>query len=156
MEENDNWLQELQTYAKEVRIKTNEQFVKENSYDKYKMYVKKKIHERIIRNLEESKKQKTKMRTTTPGKKQKYIEECTLQEASTIMRIRLHMVHAKGNYGGGNCRKCHVHEETTEHVLECHSEGVLKFDAMEMDDVLYLKKISSVYLHFDEQYKIRD
>ena len=120
------------------------------------MYVKKKIQERIILNLEESKRQKTKMRTTTPGKKQKYIEECTLQEASTIMRIRLHMIHAKANYGGGNCRKCHIREETTEHVLECHSEGVLKFDAKEMDNVLYLKKISAIYLCFDEQYKIRD
>ena len=68
------------------------------------------------------------------------------------MKIRLHMVHAKANYGGGTCRSCGEEEETTEHVLWCQSEGEIEYDVQKREDVSWLKKINSIYKTFDEQY----
>ena len=106
--------------------------------------------------LENEKQSKTKMRTITPGKRQSYLEECTIEEASIIMRIRLHMVYAKANYGGGRCRKCGMEEETTEHILGCYSGEEMTHDEVKMEDIGWLKRISKTYKLFDEQYPIKE
>ena len=62
------------------------------------------------------------------------------------------MVRLNANYGGGLCRKCGQEKETTEHVLECVSDGRYKFEDGRMEDVGWLKKITGVYEHFEDEY----
>ena len=103
------------------------------------------------------KRTKTKLRWIKPGTTQNYVKkQCMITEASSIMKIRLHMVNAKANYGGGICRKCETKEETTEHVLKCQTNGVLEFDEEMTEDVNWLRKINRIYRQFDEQYKINN
>ena len=72
------------------------------------------------------------------------------------MKVRLHMVGAKGNYGGGKCRRCLVEEETTEHILECQTNGRIKFDEEKIEDVSWLRTVQKIYEQFDEQYPNKD
>ena len=155
-QEDDNWYTELLQYAEEAGINTDEQHVETNSYDQYKLHVKKKIRKKVITQLENEKQTKTKMRSIMPGRKQMYIEECTIEEVSSIMRIRLHMVYAKANYGGGKCRRCETEEETTEHVLSCQSGGDMVYDEGRMEDTSWLKSIRKIYKLFDEQFPLKE
>ena len=86
----------------------------ELSYQLYKDHVEEKIQQKVTRDLINEKNTKTKLRHIDPGKHQNYVDQCSIMEASLIMKIRLHMICAKGNYGGGVCRECHDQEETTE------------------------------------------
>ena len=154
MKSSDNWFTELTQFAKESHINIEQEFVKSQSYEQYKRNVKQKIRGRVNAELEQIKRTKTKMRNISPGKRQQYLDHCTISEASCIMKLRLNMVHAKANYGGGRCNRCNA-EETTEHVLNCETEGEMKYDYTKMEDVQWLKKINIVYKHFDEQYPIK-
>ena len=116
----------------------------------------KKIRKKVITQLENEKKTKTKMRSIMPGRKQTYIEECAIEEVSNIMRIRLHMVYAKANYGGGKCRRCEIEEETTEHVLCCQSGGDMVYDEGRMEDTSWLRSIRKIYKLFDEQFPLKE
>ena len=148
----ENWYTELEQYAKENQININEHYIKSQSYNQYKNHVKETIQLKLIRELQIAKETHTKLRSINPGKRQEYIEQCSIHEASSIMKIRLHMVHARANYGGGMCRSCGKEEETTEHVLSCQSEGTLEFDKQKMENVAWLKTINNTYKIFDEQY----
>ena len=152
MHENNNWFTELEHHANESGININEQYVKQQSYEQFKHHVKEKIRLKLVRELQAAREKHTKLRSINPGKRQNYIEQCTIHEASSIMKIRLHMVHAKANYGGGTCRSCGEEEETTEHILWCQSEGEIEYDVQKREDVSWLKKINNIYKTFDEQY----
>ena len=136
----------------DCQINIDQEFICTQSYHQFKSYVKKRIRRKIDEQLEKGKRSKTKLRTITPGKKQEYLENCTIQESCGIMKVRLHMVHALANYGGGMCRRCNSEEETTEHILNCHTDGVMEHDDEKMENVQWLKKISIVYKLFDEQF----
>ena len=141
---------ELYQYADQNDIDLD---VTELSYNQYKCHVKRKIREQREKKLETAKTKKTKLRHINPGVRQEYLEHCSIGEASAILKIRLHMVRLNANYGGGTCRKCGQEQETTEHVLECASEGGYKFDDEKMDDVSWLRKIKVIYEQFEEEYK---
>ena len=147
IEKHDAWYKEIHQYAEENNISLD---VKDLSYDQFKNHVKQKIYEKIKKELELAKGTKTKLRLINPGKRQEYINQCSIKEASSIMKIRLHMVNAKANYGGGLCRKCELEQETTEHVVECYSNGEFKFDHEKMEDINWLRKIIVFYEQFDE------
>ena len=147
IEKHDAWYKEIHQYAKENNISLD---VNEQSYEQFKNHVKQKIYEKIKKELEQAKGSKTKLRFINPGKRQEYINQCSIKEASSIMKIRLHMVNAKANYGGGLCRKCELEQETTEHVVECYSNGEFKFDHEKMEDINWLRKIIVFYEQFDD------
>ena len=126
--------------------------VREMSYRQYKCLVKNGIVNRVKKDLVVEKDTKRKLRWINPGKRQDYLNDCSIQEASLIMKIRLHMISAMGNYGGGKCRRCQVEEETTEHILECQTNGTMKFDETKMEDVSWLRTILKTYKRFEEQY----
>ena len=98
----------------------------------------------------EGKGTKTKLRWITPGKLQQYLKECSVREASQMMKVRLHMVNIKGNYGGGTCRKCGVEEETTEHVLLCLTDGKMHAAEEWTSDVGWLRKTMGILGKFEE------
>ena len=156
MKDSDNWFTELEQYSTDCQINIDREYIRMQSYNQYKLHVKQKIRRKIDEQLEKGKRSKTKLRTITPGKKQQYLKNSTIQESCCIMKVRLHMVHALANFGGGKCRRCNVEEETTEHVLNCHTEGVMEYDDEKMEDVQWLRKISIVYKLFDEQYPIKN
>ena len=147
----NNWYTELQQYAKKNKINITEQHLEKRSYNEYKNEVKKKIHEKVVNELGIERDDKTKMRNINPGKKQKYINECTTNEVSIILKIRLHMIGARANYGGGICRECNEEEETTEHVLTCRTNGDLQHDPNKMEDVDWLRKICKIYQQFEDE-----
>ena len=150
IKEHEAWYKEIHQYAEENDISLD---VNEITYEQYKDHVKQKIYAKIKKDLELAKVTKTKLRFINPGKRQEYVNHCSIKETSSIMRIRLHMVDARANYGGGICRKCEQEQETTEHVLECFSNGDYKFDEEKMEDVSWLREIKIIYEQFDETYK---
>ena len=147
IEEHDAWYKELHQYAEENDIRLD---INELSYDQYKSHVKQKIDDKIKKELELAKGMKTKLRYINPGKRQNYINQCSIKEASSILKIRLHMVNVKANYGGGLCRRCEQEQETTEHVLDCYSDSKYKFDEKKMEDIDWLRNIKVIYEQFDE------
>ena len=90
--------------------------------------------------LKEEKETKTKMRWTNPGRRQNYITSCSVRDATDIMKLRLHMVTVRANYGGGTCRKCNMVEETTEHVVQCMTNGSDEAVEERIEDVGWLKR----------------
>ena len=155
MKENqDNWYTELRDYAAQNNININKQHIQSTSYQVYKLHVKEKIRRRVKEELTNEKHIKTKLRHIHPGKQQDYFKECTIEEACMIMKIRLHMITARGNYGGGTCRDCNKCEETTEHVLSCQTQNQMVFDVKEISNVSWLRRASKVYAYFEEQYKL--
>ena len=118
--------------------------------------VKKAICEKVKRDLKQAKACMKKLRWINPGKRQKYLDICSVKEASKIMRVRLNMVNAMGNYGGGKCRRCNIEEETTEHILECHTNGNMMFEEEKMENVQWLRSILKTYEEFEEQYPNKD
>ena len=154
MDGTDNWYTEIQQYAMENEINIQIQFVMEISYQQYKKHVKDKIRMKINKELEEGKRSKTKLRWIRPGVDQEYLKKSSIQEAAEIMKFRLHMTKAKGNYGGGICRKCGEREETTEHVLVCHTDGNVELDSGKMEDVGWLRKITNIFRKFEEEYEL--
>ena len=79
------------------------------------------------------------------------------------MKLRLHMVKAQANYGGGTCRKCNGMEETTEHVLECMLDGRLETSEQMLngrletwkemvEDISWLKKTCGIVEQFETLY----
>ena len=150
IKEHEAWYKEIHQYAEENDISLK---VNEITYEQYKDHVKQKIYDKIKKDLELAKVTKTKLRFINPGKRQEYVNHCSIKETSSIMRIRLHMVDVRANYGGGICRKCEQEQETTEHVLECFSNGDYNFDEEKMEDVSWLREIKVIYEQFDETYK---
>ena len=104
---------------------------------------------RVKNDLVMEKGKKKKLRWVNPGKRQEYLNICSIKEAAQILKIRLHMVSAMGNYGGGKCRRCQVEDETTEHILECQTNGRMKFDAAKIEDVNWLRTIIRIYENFE-------
>ena len=127
----------------------------ETSYEQYKKHVKEKIRNKIDKELQEGKRNKTKLRWIRPGVSQDYLKYSTVQEAAEIMQFRLHMTRIKGKYGGSVCRKCNEKEETTEHVLVCQTDGNLDLDLKLMEDVNWLRKISKMFKDFEERYNLQ-
>ena len=152
-ENDDNWYTELREYADRNGINIKEDHVRTVSYHQYNDHVKTKIRQKVTANLRVEKRTRTKLRHIDPGKQQDYIDHCTIREASTIMKIRLHMICARGNYGGGICRACNEQEESTEHILSCQTNKELVFDTRKVSDVVWLKRASKVYDFFEEQFK---
>jgi hypothetical protein len=122
-ENDDNWYTELREYANQNGIDVDESNILSISYETYKAHVKEKIRQKVIKDLINEKDTKTKLRHIDPGKQQDYFDQCLIKEANMMMKIRLHMTCAKGNYGGGICRVCHEEEETTEHILSCQTNN---------------------------------
>ena len=150
MEDKDNWYSELKHYADTNGINIDQDHIMEVSYYQYKCHVKEKIRKKIVRKLSEEKKNKTKLRWISPGKVQEYTKQCSIREASSIMKVRLHMARVKANYGGGFCRKCEMVEETTEHVLQCETDGEIQFESELVEDVGWLRRINRVFKQFEE------
>ena len=150
--EQDGWFKELQQYADQNNIPMGIGQIKKLSYQQYKGMVKKEISAKVKRDLEQAKANMKKLRWINPGKRQKYLDICSVREASKIMKVRLHMVNAMGNYGGGKCRRCHMEEETTEHILECYTNGKTTFEEEKIENVQWLRSILKTYEEFEEQY----
>ena len=118
----------------------NQDVITEISYPMYKQHVLTAIKKKVVDQLKREKLTKTKLRWINPGKTQQYIEKCSLQEASEIIRLRLHMTKILANYGGGTCRKCLSHEETTEHVVQCATNGLEETDEEMLEQIWWFKK----------------
>ena len=116
MKSRNNWYTELKQYAEINNININEQHITKTTYEQFKTEVKTHIQLKIKNDINKIKKSMTKLRNVNPGKRQLYVEECSMQEVSQIMKIRLNMIRAHGNYGGGKCRKCGTQEETTSKI----------------------------------------
>ena len=116
--------------------------------------MKDRIQAKIHQDLRMEKESKTKLRWINPGKRQQYAEECTIAEVSSFLKIRLHMMKLMANYGGGQCRRCGLEAESTEHVLECQTNGMEKYKEERSEDILWLRKIKTIYEQFEEQFTI--
>ena len=151
IKQQDGWYSEVKEYAEKNAIVLDVSEVVAISYEKYKAHVKTQIQNKIHQDLWHKKTIKTKLRWINPGKRQQYIEECTIAEASAFLRIRLHMVKVLGNYGGGKCRRCGVEEESTEHVVECLTGGSDKCEEGRMEDIKWLRKMNKLCKQFEEE-----
>ena len=154
--EQDGWYKELDQYAGQNNIPMEINEIMKLSYEQYKGIVKKEIIRKVKADLEQEKKKGKKLKWINPGKRQEYLESCGIGEASGIMKVRLNMVNALGNYGGGKCRRCQIEEETTEHILECQTNGTTIFDEEKLENVQWLRTILKIYKEFDEQYSNKD
>ena len=155
MKENDNWYTELKEYADAYGICIEKEMVENVTYERYKNLVRQCIESKVVTQLKEEKETKTKMRWINPGKRQNYITSCSIRDAGSILKLRLHMVKVKANYGGGTCRKCDRAEETTEHVIQCMSDG--RVEAVEevedvVEDIGWLKRTCKVFEQFETLY----
>ena len=151
IKQQDGWYSEVKEYAEKNAIVLDVSEVVAISYEKYKAHVKTQIQNKIHQDLWHKKTIKTKLRWINPGKRQQYIEECTIAEASAFLRIRLHMVKVLGNYGGGKCRRCGVEEESTEHVVECLTGGSDKYEEGRTEDINWLRKMNKLFKQFEEE-----
>ena len=152
-ENDDNWYTEVRDYAEQNEIAIDETIIRSTTYPRYKEHVAKRIRQKVKIDLEHEKEKRTKLRYIEPRKLQDYFNVCAISEASMIMKIRLHMICAKGNFGGGKCRECHEEEETTEHVISCQTGKNIEFDKEKVSDISWLRGASKVYAFFEEQYK---
>ena len=150
MTEDNNWYTELQQYANANDIETNKELMTKVSYSEYKQYVKQKIRAKVDQELKDAQKVKTKLRWIKPGKVQNYLQECSIVEATRIMKLRLHMGAVRANYGGGLCRKCGVVEETTEHALACLSDGLFQYSYELTEDIGWLRKAIKIMNRFEQ------
>ena len=128
--------------------------------DEYKEEVETKIQDKTNTQINEAKNTMTKLRHITPGKEQKYLQQSTLEQAQTIIKIRLNMIKTRKNYkqtgAETRCRKCNQHKETTEHILECHTGGKEKFQMETCDDVEWLQRVAEVYKQIDKNNREND
>ena len=91
----------------------------------WKKKVKEKIHEKVEKDVQEKCRNMKKVRVIKNDKLElkEYLKKCTLQEASDIMRMRLHMSKIPSNYGvdRNNCPLCGALEKAkTKHFFgEC-------------------------------------
>ena len=55
--------------------------------------------------------------------RKKYIDKCSIEDVTKIMRFRLNMTKIKANYKGKyndlTCDGCEAEQETTEHIINC-------------------------------------
>ena len=152
IKEQDGWYAEVKEYAEINDIVLDVQQVKSISYQRYKMHVKERIQTKIHQHLRLQKENKTKLRWINPGRRQQYAEECSITEVSAFLRIRLHMVKVLANYGGGKCRRCGLEAESTEHVLECQTNGKEKFEEGRSEDITWLRKMRTIYEQFEDEH----
>lgn len=151
MKEENNWYTEIQQDAKTNNINIEENHVTNVSYDVYKNNVKQKIRAKLDDELMDGKRLKTKLRWINPGESQCYLKGSSISEASKMMKVRLHMARIKGNFGGGTCRKCGIEEETTEHVLQCLTDGILPTTEEWTSNVGWLRKATRILATFDDE-----
>ena len=163
IQDDENWYTELKEYAEKCGINIEVDWVQRISYKQYKDMVKKGIEAKVVTQLNEEKTTKTKLRWINPGKRQSYVTSCSIRDATRIMKLRLHMVKAQANYGGGTCRKCNGMEETTEHVFECMLDGRLETSEQMLngrletwkemvEDISWLKKTCGIVEQFETLY----
>ena len=157
LQPDNRWYKELKEYAASIRLNIQYHQIEEMSYTDYSDMVNTKIEHKINQTILHMKETKTKLRWTTPGQQQQYLQhgQCTLQQAKTIIRIRLHMISTKCNYKRDEedtkCRKCDKEDETTEHVLECYTTTT--FDKTKTEDVDWLKMVAPIYEEIHELHK---
>ena len=151
MEQQDGWYAELKEYADINNIVLDVNDVIDMSYETYKTHIQQQIQKKIHNDLWLEKEKKTKLRWINPGKRQQYINECSIAEASAFLKIRLHMRKVLANYGGGKCRRCGLQEETTEHVLNCQTCGIGMYEEGRAEDTNWLRKVRTIFEQFEEE-----
>ena len=114
------WFEEMKKEAGSHGIKVSKEEVQ-----KIKSKWKKDIKSKIEKSLKERAKKeitwKKKMRFMESHGRKEYLNKSGTEEASLLLRVKLNMIKAKGNYGGSDkvCRFCKEEEETTEHLGSC-------------------------------------
>ena len=150
----DNWYVGVKRYMEENNINIEEENIKEKTYKLFKAEVKQKIEEKVKRDILKKKEVMTKLRFIKPEIKQKYVMECSIEEARIIMKIRLNMIWTRTNYkrknGNIQCRICGEKEETTDHIIECYTGGNELFQEEGINNVQWLKRIQRTYREIDE------
>ena len=111
-----------------TNLEMNGEQLKEASYHKAKMIVRKKIKTHMDTKLEHQGQKKSKFIFLTQHKKREkdtkplYLKWLTRDQARAIFMARTRMITAKGNYknkhGNPTCRGCGLYEETQHHILE--------------------------------------
>ena len=133
-------------------INIDQKHVTKVSYSEYKCEVKKQIQKKVKEEIKEAKQKMTKLRLINPDNEQKYVKETTINEFTTIMKIRLNMINAKCNYIRKEedriCRIC-KEDETTEHLLGCQTNHEIEFDVNKVEDLDWLRKIIKPYELFE-------
>ena len=116
---------------------------------KFMKEVKKRIEERIGKEMREKEEKYKKMRHQIEqgfGRK-KYLMEMGIKEASDTIRRRLEMIDIGNNLGKNRkCKKCNT-KETIEHMIECRRSGleknkIIKEWLKETEDITIIKKIN--------------
>ena len=110
-------------------MKVLNSIMRENSRYKVKKELQEKSKLMLKQKLEETAKDKSKMKyyyegkhDWATGKRARYLNKLTRNQASLIFKTRTRMLKVKGNYKNGHtkleCRLCKNQEETQKHVLE--------------------------------------
>ena len=127
--------------------KYNSEYITDMSTNRAKTHIGKQVKIREALDMEESGNEKSKVkfymenRQTNPtGKRPKYLDDLTRNEASTIFRGRARMIQAKSNYKNKYtnlmCRGCGLTEESQNHILqeckEIHKDDQIKVTTQEL------------------------
>ena len=125
------WVQCLQELASKYGIELKE--AKQMRKEKWKKKVKQAVRNGAEIEMRKEMASMTKLRTIKDEDytMQDYIKLLNEQEASTIMKIRLHMVQASENFRRKSgeeekCPLCLRENDTTEHIFECKSAQTLR------------------------------
>ena len=62
------------------------------------------------------------------------------------------MVKTLANYGGGTCRTCGLEPESTEHVLDCQTDGEMKIEEEKLGEITWLRRARRIFENFEEEH----
>lgn len=118
------------------------------TYTKHKLkeILKKKIWNKMQNELDEERKEKSKLRFITRFEKKEYIKKLNYKECLTMFKIRMNMIETKHNYKGLfnnnlNCEICKKEIDKTEHLFTCEKINRTKINDKAVINNIKLAKL---------------
>ena len=126
----DSWYNRTIEIADKLKLSLE---VKGMKKSEWKKKIKSATTKAIQDEAEKEIKTKKKLRFVRSFEEKEYIRGHSFEDINLLLRVRLNMIKAKGNYGDkGVCRFCREEEETTEHLGVCDKINKEKVNAIEI------------------------
>ena len=128
----------MKDIAEECNLENELENVEKTKKSDWKRKCKEQLYSKDEKEIEQKAGKMTKMRTALQSNfgRKRYIRELTINDVTSVMKMRLHMTRLRANYKEKGtertCRLCSDGEETEEHILECkkvkRTLGHMSFD----------------------------
>ena len=139
-EDEDTFYNQVKKMVEEIGLSMDQiEGLKKN---KLKEIVKEKIGKKMNKDVNETKKNMTKLRFIKDGndyKIKKYIAQMQGHKAIQALKIRLNMIQIYGNYKADLCKRrlcphCEMEDDTTEHLVECWVLNITNVNANDLQN----------------------